>query len=767
MVFTNPTLILLGLSGVVFLVMIVAMLTQGKFHERVSRVLLAYLIISLGWVVVQILLVLQILRLVASFDLFALQRISLYLLFSITVIFLQLTRYFHQRGGKAIGNDLAWWAIGGTWLAICIILYENFLRLPDAMLVIGGSVVMRPLAAFGGLVLGWGLTLGSAVIITFLDFQNTVSPLHRNRNMYWSIALTLAIAAQALIFAQQLFFGNLMQLLATLVAAYALLTFNLPDLRMATRGATGYILITLLTIAVYAGGFYAAEAALHTNRPLPLAIVAIVLAVALAVLLNPLLGVIGRFIKHMISGTRYDPSQALSEYSMSISNILDMEVLAAIVTSLISEAMEITHGALVTVTHQPGEAIWEEGNGSYLLRLSSGDGAEQPEGWLSGKNPVVYYLRREHRPLAQYDVDLLPRFQSMEPAERAWLSGLKMDVFIPIYAKEVWIGLLALGPKASGDRYYDDDLAFLQTLADQTAVALENARLYADLKQRNAENERLNDELKTANVELSRLDQAKTDFINIASHELRTPLTQVIGFNDILAEMVKADKIQPAAAVQMTESVRKAARRLEEIVETMFDVSKLDTKTLDLVRAPVSLASVISVSIDAWQKGLEERQLAVDVRGVSNLPPVVADGKRLTQVFSHLIQNAIKSTPNGGQIRISGRAVDGSELPDGIIGAGLYVEVIVADTGVGIAADDLERIFEKFYRVGNVLLHSTGETKFKGAGPGLGLTIARGIVEAHGGHIWAESPGLDEEHCPGARFHVLLPVRTSLPEASR
>jgi signal transduction histidine kinase len=512
---------------------------------------------------------------------------------------------------------------------------------------------------------------------------------------------------------------------------------------------------------------------------------------------------------------------------------------------LISEAMEINHGALITVHHVSGPFTNDEGDDHwskvfidgedlldgagdyYLLRSISGLGQELPEGKISGKNPVAYYLRREHHPLLQYDVDLQPRFHIMEPAEREWLSGLNMDVFVPIYAKDTWIGLLALGSKTSGDRYYDEDLDFLQTLADQTAVALENARLYQDLKMRNLENERLNEELKTANTELARLDRAKSDFINIASHELRTPLTQVIGYNDILGEMIKSDDLQPAVGVQMVESVRRAARRLEEIVETMFDVSKLDTKTLDLMRAPVSISSVITVAIDTWSKGLEERKLTVSVRGLAGLPTIVADGKRLTQVFSHLIQNAIKSTPDGGQIRITGRVVTLDETPlpprvalpaggtpaartaalanelaniapvtgaaaeadarahggntddsggmgsvvsgseRGVVHEGgaqagalaeRYVEVIVADTGIGIAPDELERIFEKFYRVGNVLLHSTGETKFKGAGPGLGLTIARGIVEAHDGRIWAESSGHDEEHCPGSRFHVLLPI---------
>ncbi len=89
------------------------------------------------------------------------------------------------------------------------------------------------------------------------------------------------------------------------------------------------------------------------------------------------------------------------------------------------------------------------------------------------------------------------------------------------------------------------------------------------------------------------------------------------------------------------------------------------------------------------------------------------------------------------------------------------IEVIVADTGIGIAPDDLDRIFDKFYRASDVMTHSTGRTKFKGAGPGLGLTVARGIAEAHGGCIWAESPGHDEEMHPGSQFHVVLPVQPS------
>jgi signal transduction histidine kinase len=325
-----------------------------------------------------------------------------------------------------------------------------------------------------------------------------------------------------------------------------------------------------------------------------------------------------------------------------------------------------------------------------------------------------------------------------------------MDVYVPVFTKGDWIGLLALGPKASGDRYFDDDLLLLSTLADQTAVALENARLFDDL-------ERLNEELVAANRELARLDQAKSNFIDIASHELRTPLTQVSGYNELINELIEDGSLTPDTWLPLIQDINKSVGRLKEVVDVMLDVSQLDAETLILDTSPTSLDLTVRVATDAWARALKERGLTLTIEGLEDLPSIAADGDRLKQVFSQLIQNAIKSTPDDGQIRITARLL-GEMMPP----REQYVEVVVSDTGIGIPLDDLDRIFDKFYRVGDVMSHSTGETKFKGAGPGLGLTIARGIVEAHGGHIWAESPGYDETACPGSEFHVVLPVQPRL-----
>jgi signal transduction histidine kinase len=517
-----------------------------------------------------------------------------------------------------------------------------------------------------------------------------------------------------------------------------------------------YLIVTLLTVAIYNAGILATHTVFHSVPGYSPLLAGATIALVVAILFGPLLDLVQRLVNRLTSRARYDPSRTLREYSMQISNILDLERLATVVVDLISEAMEIRRGALFVVHHEDGAHGEAGGNGYHRLRDVVGPGEGPLSGVLSAKSPVVDYLRREHRPLTQYEVDLLPRFRENSAAERAWLASLDMDVYVPITAQGEWIGLLALGPKVSGDRYFDDDLTLLSTLADQTAVALENARLFDDLKSRNVEIEQLNEELTAANRELARLDQAKSDFINIASHELRTPLTKIHGYNAVLGEMIAEDSLTSDVGLPLTQVTARAVRRLEDIVDIMCDVSQLDTETLVLHPSEVSVDMIVRRAVDGWATALEEREQTFGVEGLEDLPTITADGERLLQVFSHLIQNAIKYTPDGGHIRITGRRLYKMMPPQD-----QRIEVVVADTGIGIAPDDLDRIFDKFYRASDVMTHSTGRTKFKGAGPGLGLTIARGIAEAHGGCIWAESPGHDEEMHPGSQFHVVLPVQPS------
>lgn len=276
------------------------------------------------------------------------------------------------------------------------------------------------------------------------------------------------------------------------------------------------------------------------------------------------------------------------------------------------------------------------------------------------------------------------------------------------------------------------------------AKAAEISRLYTESEQKVME---YTAKVARANRELAKLEKAKTDFISIAAHELKTPLTLIQGYVNILRDLDTQERVKTLA-----EGISRGAERMNSIVEDMLDLSDIDLNRLVLVLEPVNLKTLLDLIIEQLNRVLIERKQTVELVDLELLPPIEADGSRLHQVMKHLLTNAIKYTPDEGRITVTGHTIKATRTrPDS-------VQITIYDTGVGIAPEDREKIFEKFYRVGDSKLHSTGQTKFMGAGPGLGLAIAKGLIEAHGGRIWAESQGFDLHNYPGSAFHVALPI---------
>ena len=254
-------------------------------------------------------------------------------------------------------------------------------------------------------------------------------------------------------------------------------------------------------------------------------------------------------------------------------------------------------------------------------------------------------------------------------------------------------------------------------------------------------------ELERTNRTLEQIDRTKATFISVAAHELRTPLTLIKGYTQML--QVKASSDPDLAP--LSNGILDGSNRMMEIVNSMLDISKIDNKTLQVMPEKVQLSLLIERVYKTFESALKERHLTLEIQNLDCLPTIQADPDLLRKAFYHLVMNAIKYTPDGGHICIDARSLnDDPENPK--------VELIVSDTGIGIAPQHQELIFEKFYQTGEVLLHSSGKTKFKGGGPGLGLAIARGVIEAHNGCIWVESPGYDETTLPGSKFYVQLPV---------
>ena len=248
---------------------------------------------------------------------------------------------------------------------------------------------------------------------------------------------------------------------------------------------------------------------------------------------------------------------------------------------------------------------------------------------------------------------------------------------------------------------------------------------------------------------LERLDKSKSDFISIAAHELKTPLTLMEGYSAMLREIIEQKKIFDEHIFSLLDGMDSGSRRLREIISDMIDVSLIDNNMLSLNFQPTWIYKILDRINQEVKDALNFRQLSLTINRFSGDDVLnFYDGERLYQAIYNVITNAIKYTPDGGKIIIEGRSIQG------------IVELVIIDTGIGIDYVDQVKIFDKLQPIGDPAYHSSGKLKFKGGGPGLGLPIAKGIIEAHGGRIWVESEGYDENSCPGSTFHILLPVRT-------
>ncbi len=645
-----------------------------------------------------------------------------------------------------------WGAVGLIWIgamAYTRIAYGPETSLGTANWIAGiltGSIDPQAQAA----VIGWGICSLVLLGMNFLAYRTAHLPEVANRLLYWLLVvplMSLGIAMGASGAQPWAAIGWGTQLAGMIGAAHGILAYRVFDIRRALRKAMAFALLTMMTAAVILGGLLVAQA---LKVPLTgteglMALAGIALAVAL--LYAPLRVLAEWFIRSALRHALEEPTQILRRYTQEIGAIIDMDELVRATMEMMARALRVHRGALLLAT--PLE------DGSIELKPMRGMG-EIPEKPVVMKpdSPIYRTFHDEKSILLQYDLEFRRKYSGTTPEEKAFFAGLRMSAYAPIIVQGELIGVLATGPKMSDDPFYPRDLELLATIANQTGVALRNARLVSDLREVNAEMAALNIDLNRANERLARLDAVKSDFITIASHELRTPLAQIRGYTDILEALNEQGMLDQEQIAGMTANLRKAADRLEELISDMLDVSQLDVDAMDLRFTRTTVEAVVRMAVEPLADAIKARKLTLTGRGLRGLPEIEADLKRLVQAFRNVITNAIKYTPDGGRIDIKASV---SKYYDD--GNPLEIQIAVHDTGVGIDPEYHELIFEKFFRTGDPRLHSTGETKFMGAGPGLGLTIARGVIEGHGGKIWVESPGFDPENFPGSTFYITLPVR--------
>ncbi len=639
-----------------------------------------------------------------------------------------------------------WLVVGVVWALGLAALDSNSIQFPEIVWTNGRVMLPREGLSLGWAILGW-LTFTIGAIGSLLGALRSLrQPLHRNRLSYWFPILVLLVVNDLFVLGGAPVIGNPLRLAAAIIMGYVVLTHNLPDSRLILRRTLIYLITTLLIVAFYLASTLGVQPLFRAAPNYNPLVIGAAIALLLALLFTPLLGLVQRLVDAILNIQVTDAGRTLHQYSESISNILDVQRLADMAVGLIIESMGLQRGFLFLVDTETAAA----GRRVHRLRAARADGERQILPLLLDEtHPIAVHLARDGKPLLQFDLDLLQTFQGVGRLEREWFKRLDTEVYAPIFANRRWIGLLALGAKLSGQRFSEDDLVTVAALANQTAVALENARLVENLLKLNNQLSMAYRDLDKANRDLERLDQTKSDFISIASHELRTPLTVMRGYIEMLLE----DDALDDNIKQVISSLHKSALRLHEIMDSMFDIAQIDARALQLHIQPVDAAALVRDVCNSLKKPLADRRLSLTLE-LPALPTVRADPNILRKVFSHLVNNAIKFTPNKGAIHITGLLAPPNQidLPNG------GVEIIVADTGVGVDPDFHDLIFTKFYQPGELGKHSTSKSRFKGGGAGLGLALSKGIVEAHGGRIWVISAGHDEARFPGSKFHVLLPL---------
>ncbi len=321
------------------------------------------------------------------------------------------------------------------------------------------------------------------------------------------------------------------------------------------------------------------------------------------------------------------------------------------------------------------------------------------------------------------------------PASRFTFTLFQYDnMFAPISLGKNFFGCIEIFKETS---FTSEDATCFQTIAQQVSLPLKSATLYQEIIETNAK--------------LERLERLKSEFISIVSHELRTPLTSIKNSLDILMSG-RCGEITPASEKFLAMAMRNV-QRLSGIINDLLDLSKIEAGKMDFHFAPTNINTVINYVKSALSEVAKTKGLNLVTEEYQKIPDITADSRRLEQVLTNLVSNAIKFTPEGKTITISSRLVNADDIKvneyfkDSIQNlSGEYVEVCVKDEGIGIESKNLLHAFDKFAQIENSLSRKAG-------GTGLGLPIAKQLLDAHKGAIWCDS-----EINKGSKFYFIIPV---------
>ena len=405
----------------------------------------------------------------------------------------------------------------------------------------------------------------------------------------------------------------------------------------------------------------------------------------------------------MATNERIDHLERLLEVVRGLTTAPDLETF---LQTIISEATELTNSELASILEydETAEELrflamqWFERD---LLRPMGVPLEGSAAGWVyrRGQPLIIQDVRKDQRHFNLVDRMTNHQTQSL--------------VAVPLMVRGEVVGVLEALNKKDDAHYTEEDLTILETLGALAAQAMQNVDLMRKVR--------------ASRVQLAELERLKTDFIAITSHELRTPLGLILGHATFLRELAGGQY------EEQLDAIIRNATKLKDIVENLSDVENFQNGSARIKGGRVSMTKIAEDVVSLFRDEAEQKNITLKLEPASQPYYLHADQVKITIALSNLVKNAIQYTEAGGTVNVRVEEDSG------------YIKVTITDNGIGIPPRELPRIFERFYQVETHLTRRYG-------GMGLGLSVAKAMIELHGGRIWAESEG------KGSRFTFLLPM---------
>ena len=493
-----------------------------------------------------------------------------------------------------------------------------------------------------------------------------------------------------------------------LITTFAVTRFRLMELRMVARRGLAYTAISTITLGIYGVVIPILVLSVPDLSTTATVIAAVATIFATGLFIQPLLQRTQTIVDRLFFRERFDMLNALAQLNSDLRDITDFD---AVVSKLGDNVRRILR------TDWVGIVLQDESENYFRVfydtRGVSGSLTISVQGMLGRR------LASQTAPMFKSAISTDPYLQAASEGEKAAIRELRAEMIVPLKASGELTGFMYLGPKLVGGDYSEAELDFVSAAADQSAMAINNARAYAIEAHRREE--------------LERLDGLKSILLQTVSHELKSPIT-AIKLSTELMDHVSGTEATEAQRERLVSTLKNGIQRLERLTSESLDYAAMQSAHLELNRQPVLLKSIIEQSISLLQPSISAREQKLEFTADERLHPLMIDEQRIERVIANLVGNAHKYSPKGALVTVQLFAEGDDQV------------LRVIDEGPGIATDELEAVFSPYYRG---KLADTSPVQ----GSGLGLSIAQYLTELHEGKL-----SVDSTLGAGSTFELRLPA---------